>query len=179
MSKKFKTTLFHFLSFYVLWFFCLISAAKGKPWVGVLAGMIIISTQILWQIRIAKDTRSLGRLMVTLTLSGIVVDSILLSQNVLTYSHNIFAPYFPPPWIIIQWVEFAIIIHALLQNYWQKTILLAILSLVGFTAAYLAGENLGAATLNYGFYSAFIIGIIWAILLPVITLNHSKKVANS
>lgn len=178
MVNRIKHVFFHASSFYIIWFFCLTTAAKHQSWIGVGVAITIITIQMLWQYKIAKDTNALIRLIVILTLSAILVESLMMSQNIVQYHDNVLAPYLPPPWIIVLWIEFAIVIHAIMKNLWDRPFVLSFLSLLGFPIVYLAGEHLGAATLPYGWQSALIIGVVWAILLPAIVYNHHQKVSS-
>ena len=136
----------------------------------------ILFLQYLWQAYVAKNTRCLVRLTLILTSIAIVVDTTLIWTGVVTYRGNLFAGYLSPPWIIVLWLEFSLIVQSMMDKLWNRPVMAGIFAFFGFGVAYLAGERSGAAVLNFGPYSFLIISVIWTLLLPVVFSNHAKAV---
>lgn len=168
--------LFHSVCYYIIWFVGLYSAAHLHSIMGLFVTLLIFFLQVFWQYRIAQDTRDLIRLIIILTFCGAFFDSMMVWLNIFIYQDNIFYPYLCPPWMIMQWLEFAIIVHALLESLWPRPILAAFCCLLGFPLAYLGGASLGAVTFVHGNWSVILVGLIWMWLLPAIMYQHYQKV---
>lgn len=175
MNNHWINYLFHGIAYYIVWFTCMFSAAQNKAWIGIVVGLPIICLQILWQYFIAKNTKNLLQLLAYITLAGVIIDSAIVSSGLVVYSDNIFAPYISPPWIMVIWAQFALIAQALLDRLASRYVLLSMLCLIGFPLAYFAGARIGAATLAHEWFSALLIGIIWAIVLPLIMYQVHHK----
>lgn len=165
----------HSILFYVIWFCCVLGAAQGYPWFGPVIGMIILFTQYLFQRFVIKDFAGLISFMLVLTLVGSIIDTLLTQVGWIIFSHNPFDPWLSPPWMMVLWLNFAMVYYSCMQSWWPRYWLLGILSLVGFPWAYITGEIFGAARLVHGLYSSVLIGIIWAVLLPSISIYFSTR----
>lgn len=171
-----KHRIFHLLCYYLVWLVGLYSAGYHQSWIGILLTAIILCVQVFWQYQVAHDTRDLWRFMAQMTLVSVVVDAIMVWGYIVYYQDNIFYPYLGPPWIMAQWLEFAMICHALLEALWRRPFYTGILTFMGFTLVYVGGARIGAVDLTYGWWSAVIIGAIWLLLLPVLLLKHDREV---
>ena len=169
--------LFHLSAYYIEWSVCLYSAAHRHAWIGILVTLIILPIQVLWQYRVAKDTRDLLRFMVIMTVCGSLIDTAMMWSTIVIYHDNYFYPYLCPPWMILQWTELALIAHALLSHLWQRPFVTGLLCLLGFPLAYISGAQLGAAELVFGWKSAALLGLIWMLLFPVLLWNHQREVS--
>jgi len=165
----------HLLCFYLIWFACVLGAAKGWPWFGPGIGVVLLSIQYLFQRWYIKDYDHLMMMMLSLLVVGTIIDSLLLYFGLINYIHNPFAPYCSPPWMMMLWLNFAMVYYSLLQSLWSRYVLLAVLCLLGFPLAYISGDLLGAATLSYGPYSSILVGIVWAVLLPSISIYFQGR----
>jgi hypothetical protein len=176
ITKPWMHRLFHSFCYYIVWLSCLYSAGKGHSSIGVGISVIFLTAQIVWQYRVAHDTRDLWKFILLMTFSGLLVDSALIWLHVIYYPDNIFNPYLGPPWITVQWFELAVIAHATLARLWSQPIYTGLLALLGFTFSYRGGVGFGAVVLNYGMWSAGIVGLVWMFLLPLLFLNHDREV---
>jgi hypothetical protein len=166
----------HTLSWYAVWLVCLYSAVYGQAWFGLIISLVIIALQLLWEYRVTEDFRGLWRFLLVMPLLGFLTDSLLVWCRVLVYTDNIFSPYLSPPWIAVQWIEFAVVSQVLLKYLWGRPITTGLLGFFGFTFAYLGGARFGAVILSYGIWSALLVGFIWMILLPLLFLGHNSEV---
>lgn len=151
---------------YFIWFTCILSAASGRIWLGLILALIVTLTQLIWSHRAKIEIHY--PLACLVLLSGITIDSILSLSSIIVYHAN---PWqLAPPWIIGIWLNFSLIYASCLLPLLTKKGLIATLAFIGFPLAYLAGAKLQAATLNYGYLSLLVVAITWAIVLPL--LNH-------
>ncbi len=175
ISSQQRHHMYHLLSYYLIWFACLYTAAHQQAWIGIVIGVMVISGQLTWQFQVLDQMRHLLSLIFLVTLTGMLVDSAMIWLNIIVYKDNYFYPYFCPLWIVVLWIEFSIVIHLLLRPLWVKPMLTGFLALIGFSLAYFAAERMGAAHLVYGVYSAFIVGLIWMLLLPALLFIHHRR----
>lgn len=163
--KRFHT-IFHILANYIVWLICLLPAAHGIAWTSSLAALLIVGAQYYWQYHVYHEYKGLNSLVVTLTLLGTMIDSTLLHFKLIVFSSNPFSPYLSPPWMIVIWINFAIVLYSTIPGLFKHFFLVGILSFFGFSASYAAGVKVGAALFPYGYGSALLIGAIWMLLLP-------------
>lgn len=155
---------FHLVSYYIAWFVCILTAARGYVWLGPAVVGVLVLLQWWWQYR-RGETEHLWRWVLLLTGLGFVVDSMLLWVGEIQFFAN---PWpFSPPWMLALWVNFSIVLYACLRDWFDRYWLMAVLALLGFPLAYWAGVALGAATLPGGYLSGVWIGVVWMILLPL------------
>lgn len=116
-----------------------------------------------------RDRATEIRLFVGVIILGFGVESLFIALGGITY---IGAPLFgfgPPLWIMAMWLAFATLPHGCLIWLKSRSILQFILGGLSGPLSYLAGAKLGAATLGEPiFQSLAIIGIGWAVALPII-----------
>ncbi len=165
--------LFHIISYYIVWFTCVLSAAHHYYWIGIIISITITSIQYYWQKSIQQASHLL-LLIVIITTAGFCVDSLLVTLNLISFKANPFCIYLSPPWMIGLWINFSIILYVFLKRYFLHYGLLSLFSLFGFPFAYAAGIYLGAASLPKGDIALLLIGVIWATLLPTLLYTYKK-----
>lgn len=169
--------IFHSIAYYVAWFSCITLAALGYAWLGVFIVVVCVFLQVYWQYKIQHHTRGLWYLIGLVVFISTLIDSLLVSNGVIIYAANPFAPYITSPWMIAIWISFTVILYATLYKLFNHLILLGLLSFVGFALAYGIGAKMGAAFFPYGYKTCFLIGAIWLIALPLV-VNCYKKVVH-
>jgi hypothetical protein len=159
---------FHVIAYYSVWFICIVTAAHGSNWSGFVISSFIIGMQLIWQFLWRRETKNLVFLLVLMLVFGGLIDSIFMWFKLIDFKANPFAPYFAPAWMLALWAEFALVFYSLLQILWTRYWLLSLLSLIGFPAAYFAGVKLGAATLSHTWLFYLLLGLVWALVFPII-----------
>lgn len=163
--------LFYVITYYLVWFAAIFSAAAGYYWLGFIVASLISAWQ-WWWLRQQVTARHLGLLVLLFLLAGFVVDSTMSYCGFFIFYAN---PWqLAPPWIIGLWLNFGIVYYATLKHCFSQFRLLSLLALFGFPLAYVAGARLGAGEFVYGYASSVLIGAIWAILLPLISAFYLK-----
>lgn len=162
-------SLFNSLLYTIGWFWCVSWGAKNYPLAALLGGTFLIAIQL---INIAFASRSALKKDVLLLLPSLALGAFMelffLQSGTIVYAHSSSA--LPPLWILILYPLFALVLNHSL-NFLQKSYLLSFL--FGFAFAplsYIAGGQMGAATLRYSLLLTWIIiGISWGIFLVVVT----------
>lgn len=153
---------------YATWLICIILAAKNYLWWGTLLSAAIIIAQIIWQYLIVKQTHYLWTMLLLFTIGGSLVDSGLMWAGLIHYHANAFYPFYTAPWMLCLWAEFGIVFYALLPAWHERYFLIGLLALPLFPFAYFVGAKIGAASIFYPVFTLSLLGIIWAIGLPLL-----------
>lgn len=166
--------LFHSIAYYVAWFSCIKLAALGYAWLSSFIVIACVLLQIYWQHKIQHNTRGLWYLLGLVVFISTLIDSLLISNGVIIYAANPFAPYFTSPWMIAIWISFTVILYTALYGLFNHLTLLGLLSFAGFALAYAIGAKMEAAFFPYGYTTCFLIGAIWLVFLPFIVYCYKK-----
>jgi hypothetical protein len=157
-------TLINFVAFQAGWFSCVLSAANGLPWLGLLVVCVIVALHIRFAER-AFDEIQLLLLSVGL---GLVFDSLLVTSGWVSYPAGMMFPGIAPYWILAMWALFSTTLN-LSMGWLQKSLVLAsVMGAVFGPLSYLAGQRLGAIELVDLRSSMIALAVIWALVMPVL-----------
>lgn len=166
--------LFHSIVYYVAWFAGITLAARGYAWLSSFIVLISVCLQIYWQYKIQHTTDGIGYLLGMVVGVSTLIDSLLVSNGIIIFTANPWAPYFTSPWMITLWISFTVILYATLHRLFYHLTLLGLVSFAGFVIAYAMGEKMGAVFFPYGYKTCFLIGAIWLIGIPFIVYWYKK-----
>lgn len=155
----------NFIMFQLGWFGCVLSAAAGYPWLGVLLAMIIVLRHV-WQ---ANDSRAELKLIISAMLVGALWDSLLVWQGWLIYSSGTLVSFIAPYWIIVMWALFATTLNLSLHWLKQRLWLAILFGAIGGPLAYLGGEKLGAVQFTEVTTALLVLSLGWAIATPLLS----------
>ena len=147
------------LLFKVGWLACVIGAAQGIAWLGTATVALVVAEHL-------RKSMQPSREMVLLTaagLVGLVWESTLVATGLIEYGSGLIAPY----WIIAMWILFATTLNIGMQWVKKHWLVAAVAGAIGGPVAFAGGERLGAVTFTDPL-SLFVIGLGWAILLPIL-----------
>lgn len=156
----------NFILYNVGWFACVFFAAAGQPWVGVAAVGLVAAAHLLS----APAWKKEGSILACVALIGFTWESVLVWQGVLSYPTASGPEGLAPAWIVALWVNFATTINVSLAWLKRSAWLAAAFGAIGGPLAFLAGERLGAVAFADPLTSLLVLGIGWAILLPLVFL---------
>jgi hypothetical protein len=173
-----KRSLFNFVAFQAGWFACVLSAADGMLWLG----LVVVSLVVILHVQMSEwRTDELVLVFVAVAL-GLLFDSLLVMSGWLSYSSGILISGIAPYWILAMWALFATTINLSMSWLKGKPLLASVLGAIFGPLSYMAGERLGAMEfVNY--QSAIIaLALIWALVMPLlvtvaIRLEGSRKPA--
>lgn len=157
-------TLINFIAFQVGWFSCVISAAKGLPWLG----LIVVSLVVAFHVRTAEKPRQELQLLVLAVLSGLVFDSLLVSGGLVSYPSGMFISGIAPYWILAMWALFSTTINVSMAWLKSSLVLASVMGAVFGPLSYLAGQRLGAIELLDTRASIIALAVIWALVMPML-----------
>lgn len=158
--------------FYACWGIILFYAVIQRPFVaiGVIPPFLVVHYFL-------TDNWPRDRILITsLVISGSIIDSLMMYFGVISFaSPNVLLDWMCPIWISVLHLVFASSINLSMVWIGRKWWLASFFGATGAPFSYYMGAQVGAATLGFGLYSCFIIGIVWAFYLPLI-YRYSKYI---
>lgn len=170
MNRK----LVNFVTFQAGWFACVLGAANGLPWLGVLLVCLIVAAHI----KMADRPRVELKLLLLCVMLGLVFDSLLVSSDWVRYPSGMLISGIAPYWILAMWALFSTTIN--LSMAWLKSnlVLASVMGAVFGPLSYIAGQRLGAIELIDYRSSLIALAVIWALAMPILTFaaGHYDRV---
>ena len=154
----------NFLSFQAGWFACVLGAAHGRPWLGVLTAALIVGG---WLVAAPRPQAFALLLLLTGTV-GWSWDSWLTVLGLTGYAAGPLTPPMAPVWILALWLLLASTLHLSMRWLQERLLLSAALGAVAAPLAYLSGARLGALTLLKVQPALWAQALGWALLLPAL-----------
>lgn len=151
--------------FKIGWVACVMFAAAGEP---LLATLSVAAVAVVHLVSVKVPVKEALLLLVAAVI-GLGWESFMVWTGLVQfpgYESSLLAPY----WIVAMWVLFATTINHGLS--WAKRNLwvAALAGLLGGPMAFFGGMNLGAVEFSHTAAALVVIGLGWALLLPVLTL---------
>jgi hypothetical protein len=103
-------------------------------------------------------------------LIGMAWESLLLYAGVVSYPGHATGAALAPHWIVAMWVLFATTLNHGFSWAKRSWVIASIAGLAGGPLAFFGGANLGAVEFSNTLLAMVVIGIGWAILLPMLML---------
>ena len=147
------------------WVACVMFAAAGRPWLSLLSVGVVVLLHLPQLAAPAKEALLLG----AAVLLGLAWESSLVALGIVQYPGHEHA-WLAPAWILAMWALFATTINhglAWVKRYWLYA---ALAGGIGGPMAFYAGANLGAVSFPNMPLALTVIGIGWAVLLPLLAL---------
>lgn len=159
-----KQVVINFILFQAAWFACVLGAARGMAWLGVITTILIVA----WHLKQAKQTKPEVILLIITLLIGAVFDQVMLSTHLISYQAHGWSDALTPAWILALWAGFVTALNVSLRWMQGKWIVAVLFGAFGGPLAYMGAERLGAVTLNANPQSYLALSVGWAIITPVL-----------
>lgn len=163
--KKFLTpfNLYNLISFYVIWYLCILGAALGYIKIAVICSFALI---VLHFFLTGKKKQDFLYIMIFLAI-GLIVEKIFLYFSILDYPKDtlIWNIYGVPVWIIMLYLGFATTMNHSLTLMTHNSMLSFIFGSIGAGMCYYLASLRGIITFPYDFYSISIIGLYWGLFM--------------
>jgi hypothetical protein len=163
---KLPYNIINFVTFQLAWFVTIFSAANGLYYFGILLTVIWMLMHVKFVA--SKKLAELKLLLVTI-LIAYPLESILVASNMVSYPEQANVGFIIPIWMICLWLNLAATINYSLSWLKGRLLVTCLLAAIAGPAAYYAGENIGAISLN-GTLSLFAISLMWAVAMPCLFL---------
>ena len=155
--------IFNFILFQTAWFVTILTAAYGKPYIGVLFTMI----WMLFHLSIVGEKRNPELMLIVVTaIIAYLLESGLVITGLIVYPEQAILGSPVPIWMVTLWINLALTINYAMSWLKERYLLSALLAAIAGPLTYYAGERFGAITLN-GTLSLIAISIIWLIAMPL------------
>jgi len=158
------TLLANVLLFQAGWFACVLGAARGLPWLGLVALTVIVGRHLA---RAARPARELA-LVAAAAILGALFETLLVRLALVRFDSGMLFEATAPYWMVALWAIFATTLNVSLRRLRTHLGLAALLGAVGGPLAYHAGAMLGAIEFTAAVPALVAIACGWAILTPVL-----------
>lgn len=164
----------HLLCYNISWFAGILLVASGHLIFALVIMSSIIALQLTWQVGVMKNTCNLWFFILITMLGSTIVDSFCIRMQWLLFAQNPWKSI-TPPWMMLMWLEFAVLFYGALYHWRKRYWTLGALSLIGFSLAYSAGVKLGAAHLVHP-WGPYCWGLAWGAALPFCLWIFNQKI---
>jgi len=168
-----NVNIYNIILFNIGWFACVLG---GNAWASF-AVVAITWMHVNWVSGSWKDWPQL----VTVTIIGVVVDTLLIVSGLLqmhtSENAGLLLPYFPPFWMICLWWLFATTLRHSLRWFYDKPVLAFFCGLIAGPLTYRAGAAFN--DIEFGFpllLSFLVLGVCWAFLFPALLFLSNRSV---
>jgi len=154
------------LAYQLGWWTSVLGAARGAPALGPAVALGLIAWHLA---RRALCPRREALLLAAAALLGLGVDTALLAGGALLFPHEPSGSPWPPPWMVLLWPLFALLLERPLGWLRGRLALAALLGVIGGPLAYAGGAQLGALTLGADLPRALLlIALAWGLAAPAL-----------
>ena len=160
----------NYLVFQAGWLTCVWSAGAGLAWLGPLA----VAGAVMLHLVQARTPRLECTLLALCAAVGLIFDSLLLSSAWVSYPDGSWIPGLAPYWIVALWVLFATTLNLSMAWLRGRPWTAALLGAIGGPLSYLAGENLGAVSLEQPAAALTAMALGWGLLMPILSWLASR-----
>jgi hypothetical protein len=165
-----KLSLINYVSFQIGWFACVLSAANGRPLLGLLVSVLVIALHL----RLTQRRWTELKLLLGCAAIGTVFDSLLLATGWVSYPNGEWLPWLAPYWIVAMWFLFASTLNLSMAWLKGRLWLAAFMGALGGPLSYIAGQKLQAIRLENPEPALIVVAIAWAVIMPALTLLAQK-----
>jgi len=153
----------NFIAFQIGWFSCVLGAANGMPWLGVLVVPLVVALAAF----MAQNPRQELTLALAAASMGFAVDSALIAFGIFRPVPYLTPAPFSPLWMIMLWANQATTLNSCLAWLRGRYLSGALFGAIGGPLAYLGGAKLGAATVP-STQALLTLSIVWSAAFPAL-----------
>lgn len=160
MTKK----IINFLLFHFMWPACVVGAAYGLWWPGVL----LLVAFFIWHYFSESNVSGDMKLVAVMLLVGILVDTLWIQMGLLDYATPGPFPAIAPVWIAALWVALALSLNHCLLYLQRHRAITGLVLMFGSPFSYYLASKVGAVEwLAPAWQVIAATGLSWAILIPI------------
>ena len=150
--------------FQVGWFACVLGAAKGMPWIGLLAAAVVLA----WHLEQAARPAEELKLIALALLIGAVWDSALVALGWITYPNGHFLAGAAPYWILALWVLFATTLNVSMRWMRYRLLIAFVLGAICGPLSYWGAGRMGAAAFPDLTTALIALAVGWGLIMPLL-----------
>ncbi|WP_244135080.1 DUF2878 domain-containing protein [Burkholderia sp. BCC0322] len=144
------------------WLVCVMTAASHHAAWGVAYALIATLGHLLF----ARRPSSEARIVITVTVSGWLLDSAVAHSGLLVYPNGVLLKGTAPYWLAGLWALFAIQLNTLLRWLRERPLISALVGAFAGPASFRAGAALGAVHFKDPAAALVVVATGWAFVLP-------------
>ena len=156
--------------FKIGWLASVFTAAASMPVVGTIVVGIAVAAH-LW---LSHDSQNELKLLAFAAFLGLIWESLLVASGIVSYEASSILPGVAPYWIVGMWVLFATTLNVAMRWLRKSVFVAAAAGAAGGPLSFLAGEKMGAVSFADPALALIIIGLGWAVLLPLL-VNFAQR----
>jgi len=162
-GKLARNPVLNLIAYQCAWFACILSAAKGTPWIGSMVALLVV----VWHVANARLPKSELALIAWSGVIGLSWESVIVQAGWIAYPSGNLISGIAPHWIVALWLVFATTFNVSLKWFKNHLSIVSLFGLIGGPVAYYAGSKFGALTLT-PIKGLTAIAIGWAVLMPIL-----------
>lgn len=159
-----KHSLVNYVTFQIGWFACVLSAAGGRPVLGLGVAVLVLGLHL----SLAKQIVPEIKMILACAAIGSIFDSLLLATGWVSYPNGEWIPGLAPFWIVAMWFLFSSTLNLSLAWLKGRALLAAFMGFLGGPLSYIAGQNLKAIRLENPEAALITVAICWTFIMPVL-----------
>jgi hypothetical protein len=155
--------LINFIQFQAVWFLCIFGAAHQFELMAILISAGIIA----WALLTSEHRTHDYRMILIGAVLGIVIDSALISLNLITFTTSYWASV-APLWMTPIWIALALTLQSSMSWLSGRYLLAGVLGAISGPFAYWAGVRMGAGVFPDLMTAMICLSVIWLIITPAL-----------
>lgn len=165
------TSLLNYLFYQAGWLACVFGAAAGRPWLGFLLAAALVGAHLSLSVDRAHELRRIGLAVAV----GGAVEAVHIAAGTYQFTSGTVVAALPPPWLLIMWAQMATTFDFSLRPIVSRPVAAMAFGALGGPIAFLAGERLGAVTLQRPLAPGLLLlAVSWAIAMTVFAVVERR-----
>ena len=155
--------LINFIQFQAVWFLCIFGAAHQFELLAILISVGIIA----WALLTSEHRTHDYRMILIGAILGIVIDSALISLNLITFTTSYWVSV-APLWMTPIWIALVLTLQSSMSWLSGRYLLAGVLGSISGPFAYWAGVRMGAGVFSDFVPAMISLSVIWLVITPVL-----------
>ena len=157
------------ISINIGWLACIIGAARGYPWLGLVVVPILFIIHIMLIER--RKIRKIFIVALAATAIGLLMDTTLIIFGMVEPNRWVMPAPFTTIWDLMIWANFSLTLDVSLRFLQKKPLPAAFLGAIFAPGTYYAGDRLGALNFSEPVFSSLLwVGALWLLAMPSLSL---------
>ena len=151
------------------WLACILGAARGHYWLGLVVVLILFVIHITAIERL--KIRKIVIVAMASTAIGFLTDTILIIVGTVEPNRWLMPAPFTTVWDLMIWANFSLTLNASLRFLQKRPLVAAFLGAICAPGTYYAGDRLGALNFSEPVFSSLLwVGALWLFAMPCLSL---------
>jgi hypothetical protein len=151
------------------WLACILGAARGHYWLG----LVVVPILFVIHITVIQRRKILEIFIVAMTTTaiGFLIDTTLIVVGAVDPNRWLMPAPFTTIWDLMIWANFSLTLDASLRFLQKRPLVAAFLGAICAPGTYYAGDGLGALNFSEPIFSSLLwVGAVWLFAMPCLSL---------